>query len=391
MSEEAHVRNGNAGDGEARFMERALRLARRGLGAVSPNPPVGAVAVCGGVVIGEGWHRRFGGPHAEADLVARLSAGAGRGADLYVTLEPCAHFGKTPPCTVAIREAGFARVFYAVADPHPVTRGKGPKELRRAGVQVARGLLEEPVRFLLAPYLKGVLCGLPLVTAKWAMSFDGRVATRSGDARWISDDRARAYTRRERSTYDAILVGRGTVALDDPDLTTRTPRRRNPTRVVLDSRARLSPQCRLLLSARETPVWVFVSARALASQAAVARRARGLERCGARVFPIPAGVDGLDLPATLAELGRQGVRHLLVEGGPTVQGSFFDGGLIDRVQVVVGPRLIGGADAPGPVGGVGHLRMAGAPVFDGFTVKRVGESLVLSGVLTPAGYGHPAP
>lgn len=370
-------------------MLRALTLARRGLGSVSPNPPVGAVAVRRGVIFAEGWHRRFGGPHAEADLIGRTRPGQCRGADLYVTLEPCAHFGKTPPCAKAILEAGFARVFYAVADPHPVTRGKGPRALRRAGVEVSRGLLAERVRHLLAPYLKGVFHGLPLVTAKWAMSWDGRVATRAGDARWISDERARLATRRERSAYDAILVGRGTVELDDPDLTTRVARRRNPTRVVLDTRARLSPESRLARTARTTPVWIAVSASALRQRTSVARRAERLERAGVRVLPVADGPGGVGIEDVLVTLGKEGVRHILVEGGPTVHGSFFDQGFVDRVQVVVGPRWIGGARAPGPVGGVGHEAMATVPAIDDLSLRRVGQSFVLEGTLTPAGRGYP--
>lgn len=373
--------------GDPRFMTRALVLARRGVGSVSPNPPVGAVAVRDGQIVAEGWHRVFGGPHAEADLLARAALGSCEGAEIYVTLEPCAHHGKTPPCTDALIEAGFRQVYYAVEDPHPVTRGKGPRRLRRAGVSVSCGLLASRARFLLAPYLKLTTQGLPLVTAKWAMSLDGRVATREGHSQWISGEETRVATRRERSQYDAILVGRGTVAMDDPDLTSRSGRRPNPIRVVLDSRLRMSPTSRLLRTLDQAPVWIVASREATSSRAAAAR-ARKLEHSGAEIIRVGGQGKGR-LRKTLRALARRGVAHLLVEGGPTIHGAFLDARLVDRVQVVIGPRLIGGMDAPGAVLGQGIRRMAQAPVLEDERVRRVGGATIIEGSVTPEGRGAP--
>ncbi|MCA8962394.1 MAG: bifunctional diaminohydroxyphosphoribosylaminopyrimidine deaminase/5-amino-6-(5-phosphoribosylamino)uracil reductase RibD, partial [Planctomycetes bacterium] len=227
------------------FMMRAIDLADRGIGFVSPNPPVGAVAVRDGEIVAEGYHHRFGAPHAEANLIASVPPRVLVGADLYVTLEPCAHHGKTPPCTDAIIDARFRSVTYGVEDPNPLTRGKGPTRLRTAGIEVECGVEAIAIRRQLAPYLRWIRSGLPLVTAKWAMTADGRIATSSGDARWISSEAMLDRTRAERGRYDAILIGSGTQRADDPRLTSGGSAAREPLRVLLSSSFELEDEERL--------------------------------------------------------------------------------------------------------------------------------------------------
>ncbi|MCI0652734.1 MAG: bifunctional diaminohydroxyphosphoribosylaminopyrimidine deaminase/5-amino-6-(5-phosphoribosylamino)uracil reductase RibD, partial [Planctomycetes bacterium] len=317
-------------------MRRALRLARRGLGRTSPNPPVGAVAVRHGEVAGEGWHRGFGLAHAEADLIARasdLGAGDLRGADLYVSLEPCGHHGKTPPCSRAIIAAGFRRVFYAAADPNPKTRGVGLADLAAAGIEVAAGILEAEARMLLAPYFRWITAGVPLVTLKWAMTADGRIATRSGDSKWISSEETRRKTRAERADFDAILIGRGTVERDDPELTCRTRGRKEPLRVLLDSKLALGLERRILAGvAQKAPLLVAAAEPAADEADAFGERRRRLEELGVTAAVLPAARmpdGGVDLPALLRELGARGVTSLLVEGGARVHGAFLDARLAD--------------------------------------------------------------
>lgn len=390
-------------------MERALVLARRGLGRTAPNPPVGAVAVRAGRIIGEGWHRALGAAHAEVHCIERAGGPAAcRGADLYVTLEPCAHHGRTPPCTLAILAARFRRVFYAVADPNPITSGRGPRQLRRAGVEVARGLGEDAGRWLLAPYLTRVITARPLVTAKWAMTLDGRIASRTGDARWISSEAMRRRTRRERAAFDAILVGIGTVLADDPQLSSTTPRGPTPLRAVLDSTLRLPLESRLVATLERAPLVVFTAATpdvkptatsaakpavaSVSTSAAArghARRRRALEERGVEVVPVPARDGRLDLLRVLEALGERGLLHLLVEGGSAVHGAFFDAGLVDRVQVIVAPCVVGGAGALGPVGGRGQAALADALRLVGPRLMRVGPDLRLEGAITDAGRGWP--
>jgi diaminohydroxyphosphoribosylaminopyrimidine deaminase/5-amino-6-(5-phosphoribosylamino)uracil reductase len=373
-------------------MRRALLLARRGLGRVSPNPPVGAVAVQGGKIVGEGWHREFGGSHAEAELITRITdAGRGAellGADLHVTLEPCDHYGKTPPCSEAVIAAKFRRVIVACDDPNPVTRGKSYQRFAAAGIEVVRGSEEAAARELLAPYFCRTIAGRPLVTAKWAMTADGRIATSGGDSRWISSEETRRRTRSDRSSVDAILVGSTTARVDDPLLTARTRGRPDPRRIVLDSSLSLSPESRLVASAADTPLLVVGRTARENETGFVARRA-ALEDHGAEVLLLPDdGASRIAIPALLELLGSRGVCHLLVEGGAIVLGSFFDAGAVDRVQVVIAPKIAGGAAAPSPVGGGGVVRMAEAWSIEGARWRKIGSDQILEGSITAVGRGE---
>ncbi|RUL89808.1 bifunctional diaminohydroxyphosphoribosylaminopyrimidine deaminase/5-amino-6-(5-phosphoribosylamino)uracil reductase RibD [Tautonia sociabilis] len=351
----------------------ALAEAARGRGRVEPNPMVGAVVVRDGSLVSLGHHPRFGGPHAE--VVALRAAGElARGASLYVTLEPCCHVGKTPPCTEAVLDAGISRVVSAMRDPFPRVAGGGFSRLADAGVAVEVGLEEAEARLLNAPYLKRLAVGRPFVTAKWAMTLDGKTACASGDSRWISGPRSRALVHELRGRMDGILVGIGTALLDDPELTARPPGPRTPARIVLDPSARLPTSSKLARTAREVPVWLAVS-----SGRAPADRLDALTRLGVEVLPFP-GDGPIPIAALLDELGRRGLTNLLVEGGGRVLGAFLDAGEVDAVQVFVAPILEGGDHSHSPVRGLGADRMA-----DALRLARV-DSLTVDGDVALRGH-----
>ena len=353
-------------------MARALELAERGRGHVEPNPMVGAVVVREGRIVGEGCHERFGGPHAETNAIGDAGPQACRGATLYVTLEPCTHHGKTPPCVDAVRAAGFGRVAVAMADPDPRNQGRGIELLRRAGIEVETGLLEAEAQRLNAPFVKLTTQGMPFVTAKWAMSLDGKIATRTGDSRWVSSEPSRQLVHTLRGQADAILVGIGTALADDPLLTARPPGPRVATRIVADSRARLSPASRLVATAAEAPLLLATT------DAAPEGRRQTLERAGAEVLVLPADGDGhTDLHALMEELGRRRMTNVLIEGGGELLASALAAGLPDKLMVFVAPKLIGGRDAPSPVQGRGVARMAEAREAHGWTLRRIGDDALI--------------
>jgi len=357
-------------------MRRALELAAGGRGRVEPNPMVGCVIVQGAEVIGEGWHRRFGGPHAEVDALS-IAGSRAAGATMHVTLEPCCHQGKTPPCSEAVIRAGLARVVVASRDPFPQVAGGGIEQLRRAGIQVDVGLLENEARQLNAPYFKLVETGRPWVIAKWAMTLDGKIATHAGDSRWISCEASRAIVHELRGRVDAIVVGRETAERDDPQLTARPAGPRPPVRVVLDSNASLWPESRLARTAGEVPVLVA------ATTEAPGENRRRLEASGVEVFACPGETHAERLASLLDELGRRRMTNVLVEGGGRVIGSLLDEGQIDEVHVFLAPKLVGGADAPGPIAGRGIARIAeGRELLDP-QVRRVGSDVYISGRLLP--------
>ena len=353
-------------------MQRALELAARGRGWVEPNPMVGCVVVVGAEVIGEGWHRKFGEAHAEVEAL-KIAGKRAAGATMYVTLEPCCHQGKTPPCTRAIVEAGLARVVVAQPDPFPEVAGKGIAELVGAGIEVEVGLLEAEARRLNAPYLKLLQTGRPWVLAKWAMSADGKIATRTGASRWISGEESREVVHALRGRVDAIVVGRETARRDDPLLTARPSGPRTALRVVVDSRASLSSQSQLARTAREVPVLVAVGPEA--PQAEWQR----LAQAGCQVFVCPRESHAARLDELLAELGRRRMTNVLVEGGGRLLGSLLDAGKIDEVHVFIAPKLIGGASAVGPIGGEGIDEISRALALQHLEVEQVGPDVYLHG------------
>lgn len=351
------------------FMRIALREAEKGLGRTSPNPAVGAVLVKGGRVIARGHHARAGGPHAE--VVALRAAGArARGADLYTTLEPCDHFGRTPPCSVALLEAGVRRVFVGSRDPNPLVNGRGLSRLRKAGVLVATGVLEAECDALNAHWFRFITEGRPYVTLKAAVTLDGKLATRTGDSRWVSGPEAREWVHRLRDRVDAVLVGSGTVLADDPRLTTRLPRGagRDPVRIVLDTE--------LALPARRHVLRPEGAAPTIVAHASTRTRRFGP---GVELLACRRGPNGIDLRDLLARLAARGITHILVEGGAAVHGSFLAAGLVDRVAVFVAPKIVGG-DGRSWVAGAGAGRMADALRLDEVAVERLGDDVLVTGV-----------
>jgi diaminohydroxyphosphoribosylaminopyrimidine deaminase/5-amino-6-(5-phosphoribosylamino)uracil reductase len=354
-----------------RFMRLALREAAKGAGRTSPNPVVGAVVVRGGRVISAGHHARAGGPHAE--VVAIRAAGArARGADLYTTLEPCDHYGRTPPCSVAILEAGVRRVFVGSADPNPLVSGKGVARLRRAGVEVLEGVLRDATDAANAHWFTFIREGRPFVTLKAAVTLDGRIATRTGDARWVTGEEARRWVHRLRDRVDAVLVGAGTARADDPRLTTRLPggRGRDPLRVVLDTELRLPPRLALLRPRSSAPTIV----------AHAAPHARAIPRAGVELLHCRRGKGGVDLRDLLAKLAERGVTHLLVEGGAHVHARFVEEGLVDRLAIFVAPKLAGSGGVP-LLAWTGPARMKDAPRLEDVEVERLGDDVLVTGRL----------
>ena len=361
-------------------LRRALDLAALGQGQVEPNPMVGCVIAHGAEIIGEGWHRRFGGDHAEIEAL-RLAGSRAAGATLYVTLEPCCHFGKTPPCTRAIVAAGIRRVVAATPDPFPQVAGGGMAELQAAGIAVEVGALADEARQLNAPYLKLLAQGRPWILAKWAMTLDGKIATRTGASQWISSAASRQIVHALRGRMDAIVVGRETALRDDPLLTARPPGPRTALRVVLDTQAALPSQSQLVRTARETPVLVAVGSEAPASDC------RRLGDAGCEVLVCPGATPAARLDALWQEFGRRRLTNVLVEGGGQLLGSLLDARQIDEVHVFVAPKLIGGSAALGPIGGEGLAQLSAALTIEGLVVESVGEDVYVHGRTLRAGPG----
>ena len=354
-----------------RWMRHALALAARGRGFVEPNPMVGAVVLgAAGNPVGEGWHERFGEAHAEVNALARAGELA-RGGTLVVTLEPCCHWGKTPPCTDAVLRAGIRRVVAAMADPFPTVAGGGLQILRDAGLEVDVGLCEPESRRLNAPYLKLLRTGRPWVHLKWAMTLDGKIATRTGNSKWISGEESRRKVHELRGRGDAVIVGRGTVLADDPLLTARPPGPRVASRVVVTASGDLPEHCQLRATAREVPVIVFTAA---GNESKLA----GWAADSAEVLPLPTSDTGLSVDALLAELGRRRMTNILVEGGAGLLGSFLDALAADELHVFVAPKLVGGAGLA-PVGGRGIASIADAMRLAEFTSMPSGEDVYLRG------------
>ncbi len=356
------------------FMQEALELASKGLEGASPNPLVGAVVVRRGRVIGRGYHRRHGGPHAEQ--LALRDAGRCAGADLYVTLEPCAHHGKTPPCSEAVLEAGVRRVIYAASDPNPLTRGKGPRWLRRKGVEVHSGLLRREALSQNAPYFFWRKNDRPWVILKWAMSIDGKIATAGGESQWITGSKARSRAHSIRRRVDAIMVGTGTALADDPLLTPRPARGRGPLRVILDRQGRLPLKLKLLSTSRpggDGPR-LYVSTEGANSP----RRLGELKRRGLEILLVPQRAGRLNLDRLLRDLSARGVSQLLVEGGAELAGDFARRSLVQEIAAFIAPRILGGGRALSPVEGAGFKKLADSLELSDLRQEPLGPDILLS-------------
>jgi diaminohydroxyphosphoribosylaminopyrimidine deaminase/5-amino-6-(5-phosphoribosylamino)uracil reductase len=366
-------------DTDKLHLTRAIELARNGIGAVKPNPVVGAVVARDGEVLGEGWHREYGGAHAEVNAIEACGLEDLSGATLYVSLEPCCHEGKTPPCTDAILQAGIRRVVIASDDPTEKASGRGLGILRDEGVEVvlADGELASTARLLNQAFRKHARVRRPWVLFKSAMTLDGKVATRSGDSKWISGEHSRSLAHRWRASVDAVVVGIGTALADDPQLTARpdgmsADPSRQPRRVVFDSLARLPPSSQLVAAANEVPLTVVVS------RAAARADTDALEAAGAQVLVAAGENEPARVRAALDQLGAMGVASLLLEGGPHLAGAFLDAGEIDEIRLFLAPLLLGGSAARDPLEGEGVERISEAARALAFGWESVGEDLLIT-------------
>ena len=359
------------------WMRRAIALAKRAVGRTSPNPAVGAVVVRNNQAVGCGYTHPPGGPHAE--IVALQRAGElARGAVLYVTLEPCSHFGRTPPCCQAIVKSGISRVVCAMEDPFPLVNGRGVEQLKNHGIQVETGLLKEEALQVNEWYPKYVATGIPFVTYKFAMSLDGKTATRTGDSKWISGEESRKYSHRLRRINDAVMCGIGTALKDDPMLTPRPrgrTRRGYPLRIVVDSSARLPTSAAIFKDVELSPVLVAVA------ESAPLERVKALRDAGAEVAVFPARSGRVDLSVLMQELGKRGITSVLLEGGGTLAASLLEAGYIDKVIAFVAPIIVGGDAAPSPIDGCGIDKLADAVRIHNIKIHRIGSDVVVEGYL----------
>jgi len=359
-------------------MTRALALAARGQGRTSPNPTVGAVVVSGGRIVGQAFHRQAGSPHAEA-LALQQAGSRARGGTLYVTLEPCSHTNKrTPPCVPVVLASGVKRVVAAMQDPNPHVKGDGLRRLRQAGLNVIVGCLESQAVQLNEGYLHRMKTGRPFVTLKAAITLDGKIATASGESKWITGAQARRHAHRLRSRMDAILVGIGTVLHDNPRLTARSGARalgRQPLRVVLDSTLRIPLTARMLVRRAKQGTVVMTTSRAPKN------RLTRLRRAGVAVHVLPACKRQVSLRACLTVLGKMGVNDLLIEGGGEVIASALHAGVVNRLHLYVAPKLLGGRDARNVIGGVSPRRLTQALAVRDLHVKKLGSDFLLEGTL----------
>ena len=368
---------------DEKYMQTALRLAQRGIGAVEPNPAVGAVIVKANQVIGKGYHKEFGRPHAEINALEDC-AGLGvkpNGATMYVTLEPCSHEGKTGPCTQALISAGLAKVFVATVDPSEHAGGRGIEQLRQAGIEVQTGLCETEARLLNAPFIKYAATGKCWVTLKWAQSIDGKLAWTDGtdEHRGISSELSRKDVHKLRRRAQAILVGINTVLADNPLLTARPSKGKKATRIVLDSRLRIPPDCQLLRTIGKSPVIIITKQDAVAANPRVAE---GITKKGAELLIYPEALGRSNLFFVLDELSRRGIVHLLVEGGPTVLASFVKENLSDEIIVYIVPQILGaqgGAEITKPMAELGE-----SVGLHHVEVERLGDDIRLSGLTEKA-------
>jgi len=357
-------------------MRRALRLAKKGRGRTSPNPMVGAVLVKDGRVIGEGYHTKAGEAHAEL-LALREAKEEAKGATLYLNLEPCNHYGRTPPCAPAVIEAGVKRVVAGMEDPNPLVKGKGSESLRKAGLAVEIGILKNECRRLNEAFCKYIVKKEPFVILKVAATLDGKIATRDGDSKWISGESSRRFVHRLRDQVDGVIVGVGTILKDDPMLTARIKGGRDPYRIILDSRLRIPEDAKVI---EISPSRTIVATTELSPKD---KRDR-LEKKGVRIIILDSKQGRVNLKTCLFRLGGMEMMSVLVEGGSQVNGAFLDEGLIDKFILFLSPRLIGDKDALGIFGGKGIESLRETISLNEFRVRKIGGDILLEGSIIPS-------
>ncbi|MCD4713040.1 MAG: bifunctional diaminohydroxyphosphoribosylaminopyrimidine deaminase/5-amino-6-(5-phosphoribosylamino)uracil reductase RibD [Clostridiales bacterium] len=361
---------------ESKYMKRALELAEKGSGFTSPNPLVGAVIVKDGMIIGEGYHEFYGGPHAEINAFKNVTDDV-RGATMYVTLEPCSHFGKTPPCANAIIEKGISKVVIGMIDPNPVVAGRGVSILRESGIEVHTGVLEEECKKLNEIFIKYITTKKPFVILKSAMTLDGKIATSTGDSKWITSEASRTKVHEIRQRVAGILVGIGTVLADDPYLTTRLMQENisHPVRVIVDTHARTPLDAHVLEGLDE--IRTIIATTSLASDA----KLKQLKEIGAEILLLPIKDDHVDLEALIVALGEIGIDSVLIEGGSKVNFSAIEMGIVDKVIFFIAPKFIGGDEAKTPMGGLGKMFMRDATTLKNMKYQMVGEDIMIEGYL----------
>ena len=353
-------------------MRQALELAEKGMGLASPNPMVGAVIVRDGKVIAGGWHKKYGGLHAEREAFAYCdSSGIDcRGADMYVTLEPCCHHGHQPPCTDAVIEHGIKRVFIGSSDPNPLVAGKGVKMLREHGIEVTEGILKDECDALNEIFFKYITTGLPFVTLKYAMTADGKIACHNGLSKWITGEEARLNVQRERLRHSAVMVGIGTVLADDPMLNCRLKNGRDPVRVICDTNLRIPTDCNIVRTAGEIRTIIACSQDA-------SEKARVLEDKGCEIMLLPEKDGHTDISALMARLGEMKTDSVLIEGGGELGWSALKAGAVDKVQTYIAPKIFGGAFAKTPVGGAGVDSPDAAFMLEDVKTRFIGSDILI--------------
>lgn len=356
---------------DEKYMKRALELAGMAAGRTSPNPLVGAVIVKDGNIVGEGYHQKAGTPHAEIHALI-TAQGRAIGATMYVTLEPCSHFGSTPPCAQAIVESGIQEVVVATLDPNPKVAGRGIEILQNAGIRTRIGLMEKEACTQNEIFLKYITTGLPFVCMKYAMTLDGKIATYTGDSKWISNAESREYVHQLRNVYDAILVGIGTVLADNPNLNTRLniPQPKDPIRVVIDGDLDIPLNSDIVKSSRQQKTILFTSIKSSNEKAAL------LSKNDIEIIRVSGEPTQIDLKEVINKLGSKGITSLLVEGGAQINASFLDNKLADKLLCFIAPKIVGGV-APSPVAGQGVAFMKNAYQFDEVNVKTIGNDTLI--------------
>ena len=362
---------------DTQYMRMAIELALKGMGRVNPNPLVGAVIVKDGAVIGQGYHQQYGSPHAERNALAACTESPAR-ATVYVTLEPCCHHGKNPPCTEALIQAGVSRVVVGSADPNPLVAGKGIAQLRAAGIQVEEGFLKDECNQLNFIFFHYITTGRPYVALKYAMSADGKIACHNGQSRWITGEQARHHVHLLRNRYAAIMVGVETVLADDPELTCRLENGHNPLRIVCDSQLRTPPSAKLVATASKVPT-------VIATCVPDASRHQPYLDSGCQVWALPEKDGRVNLEALLVRLGEQKIDSLLVEGGGQLNWSLLEGGLVQRVYTYIAPKILGGATAKSPVSGQGVDNPQQAFSLRLLSTQQLGADLLLESEIIPTG------
>ena len=355
-----------------KFMAEALKIARNAEGRTSPNPMVGAVIVKDGRIIAEGWHRKAGTPHAEIHAL-NMAGELAKNSTMYVTLEPCSHFGRTPPCANRIVDAGVKKVVIAMTDPNPLVAGKGIEILKSAGIEVEVGILEDDARRLNEVFLKYITKKIPFVTAKFSCTLDGKISTVTGESQWISCEESRNFVHRLRDVNDGILAGVGTILADNPSLTTRIDNGKNPVRIVVDSLARTPINSKFLNDGAAKNIIAV-------TENAPADKISALQNLGAEII-FCGNSQQVDLKILMAELARREITSVLLEGGGTLNFSMFRAGLIDKVFAFVAPKIIGGKNALTPVEGAGVEKLSDAVQLENLTAEKIGTDILICGYL----------